>query len=162
MSSTKQREAKTKSLHLPNRMLNVFEATESDAGAIAAIHMAAFGSNALLLAQFPTPAIRDELQTCIAEKAAADIRDPKIAVLVVRDQDSIISFAKWHLPVKSSEEYSETPWRWPKGTNLAILDTWAKKVESAEESHLGDTPCYRKYWRFRLLLAQHPISSPPR
>ena len=143
MFSKKQPEAE--SLRQPNETLNVFDATESDADAIAAIHMAAFGSNALLLAQFPTSAIRDELQTCIAEKAAADIRDPKVAVLVVRDQDRIISFAKWHLPVKSSEEYSETPWRWPKGSNLAILDTWTKKVESAEESHVGDTPCYRKY-----------------
>lgn len=160
MFSEKQHEAE--GLHHPNGTLNVFKATESDADAIAAIHMAAFGSNALLLAQFPTSAIRDELQTCIAEKAAADIRDPKVAVLVVRDQDSIISFAKWHLPVKSSEEYSETPWRWPKGSNLAIIDTWTKKVEFAEESHVGDTPCYRKYWRFCLLLAQHPISSPPR
>ncbi|KAG6991189.1 hypothetical protein G7Y79_00055g089650 [Physcia stellaris] len=140
MFSEKQHEAE--SLRQPKGTLNVFEATESDADAIAAIHMAAFGSNALLLAQFPTSAIRDELQTCIAEKAAADIRDPKVAVLVVRDQDHIISFAKWHLPVKSSEEYSETPWRWPKGSNLAILDTWTKKVESAEESHVGDTPCY--------------------
>lgn len=144
-------------LHQPDGNLNVFEATESDADAIAAIHMAAFGSNALLLAQFPTSAIRDELQTCIAEKAAADIKDPKVAVLVVRDQDSIISFAKWHLPVQSSEEYLETPWRWPKGTNLAVLDTWTHKVESAEESTVGDTPCYRK----SLILAWHHIRSPP-
>lgn len=54
-----------------------------DASRIAAIHMAAFGPNAMLHAQFPTPAIRKGLQTCIEEKALADMDGPKITVLVV-------------------------------------------------------------------------------
>ncbi|KAL8668714.1 MAG: hypothetical protein Q9168_006672, partial [Polycauliona sp. 1 TL-2023] len=57
--------------------------------------MAAFGSNALLLAQFPTPDVRTQLKDCIARKAAEDILDPNIAVIVARHQDKIVSFAKW-------------------------------------------------------------------
>jgi hypothetical protein len=58
-------------------------ATRQDAPRIAEIHMAAFGTNAMLLAQFPTPAIRQALQISIENKALADIDDPKTTVLVV-------------------------------------------------------------------------------
>lgn len=49
--------------------------------------MAAFGRNAMLHAQFPTLAIRKELQTSIKDKANADITDPKTTVLVVTSSD---------------------------------------------------------------------------
>ena len=124
--------------------LTLAKASESDANRIADIHMAAFGSNMMLLAQFPTPAIRDELRICIAEKAKADIKDPKTAVLVVREGPEIISFAKWALPVSQSEEYVEPPWRWPEATNHAVLDRWTEKVEAAQKNILGESPCYRK------------------
>jgi hypothetical protein len=125
-------------------LLELMVATESDADRIADIHMAAFGTNVLLLAQFPTPAIRDQLRDCIAQKAADDIRDPNIAVNVVRDQDQIISFAKWSLPVAASETHVEAPWIWPEGTNLPVLDEWTEKAELAKQRILGDTPSYRK------------------
>ena len=124
--------------------LTISLAAEADADRIAAIHMAAFADNPMLHAQFPTPALRDKLKTCIAEKAVLDIRDPKTAVLVVRDQNEIISFAKWHLPVLDSEKYEEPPWPWPEGTNFAILDKWVEKVEAAQQKVLGASPCYRK------------------
>lgn len=136
--------------------LHVSLALETDASRIAAIHMAAFGTNAMLLAQFPTPAIREKLQTCIAAKALADIRDPKISVLVVRDddkshndetRDEVISFAKWSLPVLEGETYVEAPWLWPEGTNWRVLDQWTSVVESAKERVLGDEACYRKLLR---------------
>ena len=121
----------------------VTAAAESDADLIADVHMAAFSSNALLLAQFPTPAIRDQLRNRIAQKAADDIRDPNIAVLVVRDQDKIVSFAKWSLPVSASETYVEAPWLWPEGTNFPVLNEWTKKVEQAQQKALGELPSYR-------------------
>ena len=124
--------------------LSLLVAEESHADSIAAIHMAAFGTNALLQAQFPTPAIRDELKQCIAEKAVKDIRDPKTTVIVVRDQGELISFAKWHLPVFEPEAYVEPPWRWPDGTNLALLEEWGEKVEVAKQKIIGDAPCYRE------------------
>ena len=129
-------------------VLRLCEASASDASRIADIHMAAFGSNVMLQAQFPTPAIRNELRKCIAEKAVADINDSETAVLVVRDDgdEEIISFAKWALPVSPAEEayYTEPPWRWPEGTNRAILERWTGKVDAAQKKILGDAPCYRK------------------
>lgn len=70
------------------KQLSLRTAIPEDASRIAEIHMAAFGSNAMLHAQFPTPAIRKRLQTSIEEKALADIRDPKTTVLVVEGFDS--------------------------------------------------------------------------
>lgn len=119
-------------------------ATETDADRIADVHMAAFGSNALLLAQFPTPDVRTQLRHCIAKKAAADIRDPNIAVLVARDQEKIVSFAKWSLPVTAPETYVEAPWVWPDGTNFSILHEWTEKMEEAQQRALGELPSYRE------------------
>ncbi len=124
--------------------LKLSAAVESDADRIAAIHMAAFGGNVMLHAQFETATIRDELRICIAKKALEDIRDQRTAVLVVRDQNKIVSFAKWSLPILESETYVEPPWLWPEGTNFAILDEWTDKVEAAKQNILGNTPCYRK------------------
>ena len=110
--------------------------------------MAAFGTNAMLLAQFPTPTVRERLQVCIAAKALADIRDPKTAVLVVRDDESgngeVVSFAKWSLPVREGETYVEAPWVWPEGTDLEVLDRWTGVVEGAKERVVGEGACYRK------------------
>lgn len=129
--------------------LRMSPASQSDASRIAAIHMAAFGTNAMLLAQFPTPTVRERLQLCIAAKALADIRDPKTAVLVVRDDESgngeVVSFAKWSLPVREGETYVEAPWVWPEGTNLEVLDRWTRVVEGAKERVVGEGACYRKF-----------------
>ncbi|KAK6958487.1 hypothetical protein Daesc_001288 [Daldinia eschscholtzii] len=128
--------------------LSLTVAEQSDAARIAEIHMAAFGSNAMLLAQFPTPAVRNDLKKSIELKALADIEDPKTTVLVVRDsslepQNNAISFAKWSHPVRPEEDYVEPPWTWPVGTNLGVLNDWAKKTEAAQSHALGDAPCYR-------------------
>lgn len=128
--------------------LHVSPALETDTSRIAAIHMAAFGTNSMLLAQFPTPSIREKLQACIAAKALADIKDPKTAVLVVRDDEKnnneVISFAKWSLPVWKGETYLEATWLWPEGTNWDVLDKWTKVVESARKRVLGEDACYCK------------------
>ncbi|KAI0183935.1 putative GNAT family acetyltransferase [Xylaria flabelliformis] len=65
--------------------LKLYPAIPADAGRISEIHMAAFASNAMLLAQFQTPEVREGLRESIRLKAVADIKDPKISVLVVRD-----------------------------------------------------------------------------
>lgn len=89
---------------------------------IAAIHTAAF-TNALLDAKCPTPSAREALELCIARKALADIRDPKIALLIMRDHDAeIISFAKWSLPIFDSETDVESFWIWLYEINFASLD----------------------------------------
>ncbi|KAI1205193.1 putative GNAT family acetyltransferase [Annulohypoxylon truncatum] len=136
-------------------------AQHADAARIAEIHMAAFGSNAMLLAQFPTIAVRDSLKECIRSKAHADIDDPNITVLVVRDSDTIglgenkqdhkrpatervVAFAKWAHPVSTDEEYAETPWIWPDGTDLKVLQEWTRKVEDTQAHAVGESPYYRK------------------
>ena len=128
----------------------VTSAAETDADRIADIHMAAFGSNALLLAQFPTPSVRTRLRDSIAAKAAGDIRDPNIAVLVVRNlENQIMSFAKWSMPVAAAEQgqgtYAETPWRWPEGTNFSVLDEWTAKMENAKQGVVGERAAYSEY-----------------
>jgi hypothetical protein len=143
-----------------NMPLTLIPARPSDAARIAEIHMAAFGSNGMLLAQFPTPAVRAALKTCIERKALDDINDPKTSVLVVRespprkedlngeleaeDSGEIISFAKWSHPILEGEDYVEPPWIWPEGTRMDVLEKWGSKLEEAQERALGGAPCYRK------------------
>ncbi|GES65133.1 GNAT family acetyltransferase [Aspergillus terreus] len=66
-----QRAAKIEALIASH--LTLIEASEDDAPRIVDIHMAAFGTNQMLLAQFPTPAIRDELRVTLREKTVAEI-----------------------------------------------------------------------------------------
>lgn len=173
-----------------NMPLTLLPAQESDAPRIAAIHMAAFGTNAMLHAQFPTRTLRAGLQDAIVDKTIKDIRDAKTAVLVVRDclddlhlhrekgkghdrdqnqgqgqgqkqnenekgqeqekesnssnNNSVISYARWNLPVHQSEGYVEPPWCFPEGTKWDVLKMWTDKVEGAQERVLGKEPCYRK------------------
>lgn len=160
--------------------LKLYPAVPADAGRISEIHMAAFASNAMLLAQFRTPEVREGLRESIRLKALADISDPKITVLIVRDipldpdasnmaigegngsrqsaKDEIvnetgeetevgkaIAFAKWSHPVSKDEDYEETPWIWPPGTNMKILESWGKVTEETQEQAVGEKPCYRKF-----------------
>ncbi|KAI0095553.1 putative GNAT family acetyltransferase [Hypoxylon sp. NC0597] len=146
--------------------LTLVAAEPEDAPRIAEIHMAAFGSNAMLLAQFPTPTVRDALKKSIELKALADINDLQTTVLVVRDsgsdapsspsepdrneqghgpreQGKTIAFAKWAHPVSIDENYIEPHWVWPTGTDLKILGDWTNKTEEAQRHAIGDSPCYR-------------------
>ncbi|KAI1415437.1 putative GNAT family acetyltransferase [Hypoxylon sp. FL1857] len=141
-------------------------AEPADAARIADIHMAAFSSNAMLLAQFPTPAVRNALKESIELKALADINDSKTTVLVVRDSDSTtsintaepggdeqnpdrrglgeaIAFAKWAHPISTNEDYTEPHWIWPAGTDSKLLRDWANKTEESQKHAVGDSPCYR-------------------
>ncbi|KAI3318493.1 hypothetical protein HD806DRAFT_511806 [Xylariaceae sp. AK1471] len=140
------------------------EAKCADVGRIAEIHMAAFGPNRMLHAQFSMPALHAALQNCIALKARADIDDPKTTVLVIQNEGAlqstkesekllsetkkdtqapIVAFAKWSHPVTSEDNYVEPPWIWPEGTRLEVLNSWAEKTEKAQSEALGDAPCYR-------------------
>lgn len=127
-------------------------ATPTDAPRIAEIHMAAFGPNAMLRAQFPSPQVRRALQGSIEQKALEDINDPKTTVLVVKevhDSDKeapvTIAFAKWSHPVEQGEDYTEPPWVWPEGTDMGVLDAWTEATEKASNRIIGSDPCYRKY-----------------
>ncbi|KAI1276052.1 putative GNAT family acetyltransferase [Xylaria sp. FL0933] len=156
--------------------LKLCPAVSADADRISEIHLAAFASNSMLLAQFPTPDVRRELQESIRLKALADIDDPKITVLVVREtppasdvpivtgaeaassyecrvpgqcsrqeaqEGQVIAFAKWSHPINRDEEYEETAWIWPPGTNMKILESWGRAAEEGQEQAMGRDPCYR-------------------
>lgn len=128
-------------------------ATPADAPRIAEIHMAAFGPNAMLRAQFPSPQVRRALQGCIEHKALVDIDDPKTTVLVVRDirddeaqQEKVppaVAFAKWSHPIGQDENYTEPPWVWPEGTDMGVLNAWTDTTEGAEDRIMAGNPCYR-------------------
>ena len=60
---------------------------------------------------------------------------------------SIVSFAKWRLPIHDSEDDGEPPWLWPGETNYVGLNKWTEKVEAAKEKVLGGTPCWCDYFR---------------
>ncbi|KKZ62800.1 hypothetical protein EMCG_02843 [[Emmonsia] crescens] len=122
--------------------LTLSYAQECDVGHIANIHLASFGENMMLQAQFPTPALVAGLRISLMEKAREEIRDPQWEVLVAQDQDEIISFAKWKRPVLDTDSYVEVPWRWPEGTRMDILNEWTRRVEDVSSRVIGSTPCY--------------------
>jgi hypothetical protein len=113
--------------------------------------MAVFSSNAMLQAQFPSPEIRTALQTSIEDKLLADIDDPRFTLIVVRNvtsqeqdgQGEIISFAKWAHPIAKVGDPAETPWKWPLGTNLELVESWEKKTSETRLKVLEETLCYR-------------------
>jgi hypothetical protein len=63
-------------------VVRVSVAAPAHSARIAEIHMAAFGSNVMLLAQFPTEKVRKGLERLIELKARADIEDPKTTVII--------------------------------------------------------------------------------
>ena len=125
-------------------VLRLAPASEEDAARIADIHMAAFATNKNLLAQFPSRQARDGLRRTVAQKSLDDIRDPNMVVHLIRDTElnnETISFARWNLPSSTNE--NETPWLWPEGTRMDLLETWSQRVEETKDDIVGDQVCYR-------------------
>ncbi|CZR60851.1 uncharacterized protein PAC_10747 [Phialocephala subalpina] len=133
-------------------VLRLSAATAADVDEIAVIHLAAFESNVLLHAQFPTKASLDELRSYLSQEMLASIQrgeQSRKAVLVVRDTeagDKIISFAKWDLPGPAPElkalQISDITR--VEGCNKRYLDEYVVKAEDAKMRVIGNTPCYRK------------------
>lgn len=152
-------------------------AEPEDASRIAGIHMAAFASNAMLLAQFPSLVVCQALQHSIELKALADIRDSNTTVLVVRsnmkglsdslseslsEQGDIIAFAKWAHPTGLNDGYEEPRWIWPEGTAFDVLAEWTQLTEEARTTALGSQACYRKSSiRLRTVSVFAPLSLNP-
>jgi hypothetical protein len=130
-------------------MLQLSEATEADVHCIASIHLAAFNSNTLLHAQFPTPSSLEGLHASLSQDALSTIRSGESSgkiVLVVRETEAdgqIISFAKWDLP-KASKGIFHSDITWPEGSQREYLNEYFEKAESAKNRVIGDKQCYRK------------------
>jgi hypothetical protein len=145
-------------------------AAPEHAARIAQIHMAAFGSNVMLLAQFPTEDVLKGLERSIEMKARADIEDSNSTVIIAwaseeaesraennpsrsipaersRDaySDTIIGFAKWTHPIEVGSDYEEPAWVWPEGTVHDVLNAWTRVEEEAQEAIVGSEPCYSEY-----------------
>jgi hypothetical protein len=129
-------------------VLHLFAAATADVDQIAAVHLAAFDSNALLHAQFPTLSSRAALQQILSQEMFATIQNNHSGkvVLVVRDTDAenqIISFAKWDLPGLSKDP-SSLGSTWPEDCQEQYLNEYYDKAEAAKNRVVGDHPCYRK------------------
>jgi hypothetical protein len=130
-------------------VLQLSIATEADVDCIASTHLAAFDSNILLHAQYPTPSSLEGLQAYLSQDALDIIQNGQNCgkvILVVRETEAknqIISFAKWDLP-----EISKAPLHsditWPTGCRQEYLDEYHEKAEAAKNRVVGDRPCYRK------------------
>jgi hypothetical protein len=127
-------------------VLHLSGAATADVDQIAAVHLAAFDSNALLHAQFPTPSSRAALQQILSQEMFATIQNDHSGkvVLVVRDTDAenqIIGFAKWDLPELSKKPFGSA---WPEDCQEQYLNEYYDKAEAAKNRVIGEQPCYRK------------------
>lgn len=133
-------------------VLRLSAAKAEDVDDIAALHLAAFDSNVLLHAQFPTKSSLDVLRSYLSQEMLGSIQAgerSKKAVLVVRDteaNDKIISFAKWDLPrpVSKSEDPQVPDITCVEGCIKQYLVEYVTKAEDAKTRVIGNTPCYRK------------------
>lgn len=130
-------------------VLQVSAAAAEDVDEIAALHLAAFDTNALLHAQFPTTAALDGLQKYLSQEMLHTIEhaaDAEKAVLVVRDTDSgsrIVGFSKWDLPgLRKDAPHSDITW--PADCRQEYLDRYYELAEVTKDRVIGDKPCYRK------------------
>lgn len=123
---------------------------------IAAIHLAAFSGNLMLLAQFPTPAARKALLGYLARKTEEQVRSSQTHVLIVRDSDKrvdgsselkdIIAFAKWEGPAEeNASENEDVRLRRSEGADVNILNGWAEEIKKASERVLGKEAHYRRF-----------------
>lgn len=121
----------------------------------------------MLHAQFPTQETRHALRDSLIEKAVAEISDPFSSIMVVRDssesskssdspakeEDEIISFAKWGLPVPVGVEYKEPEWNWPVGTEMGVLGAWSRRVEEVTAGVLGGEQEWYRMFSFLVWLS---------
>ncbi|KAG4435026.1 hypothetical protein IFR05_009482 [Cadophora sp. M221] len=137
-------------------VLKLHPASPSDADRIATIHLAAFNSNPLLHAQFPTPASLVSLHTILAQEALRAIQNGQDAkaILVVRDteleggekgNEQVIGFAKWDLPKRNEGEkvVLHEGVTWHEDCRTEWLDRYHVLAEEAMGRVLGGGRCYR-------------------
>jgi hypothetical protein len=140
-----------KCLSSPIMVLQLSPATAADVDRIAAIHLAAFDSNVLLHAQFPTPSSLAALRSILSNDMLHTIQEGETSrkvVLVVRDSaagDQIIGFAKWDLPGLAKGTPVHPDVTWPAECRKEFLDEYHTKAEAAKERVMGDGECYRKF-----------------
>lgn len=161
-------------------------AIPADAPRIAELHMAGFGNDPILLAAFPTPAVRDALQRDLEARTVREIGSSRMSVLVVRcveyegeekhdegrgvdgveegkRKSTVVSLAKWAHPMAEAEEgqhVEEQPRARPEGTVVRILERYHEELEKVQSKVIGKTPCYRMFSLLTRLLSLSPSIFP--
>jgi len=137
-------------------VLQLSDAAPGDAERIASVHLAAFDSNVLLHAQFPTPESLAVLHSILSQEMLQTIQNVQVsgkAIMVVRDTEAdnqIISFAKWDLPNLSNDGHHVGA-AWHVDTRQDLLYLYHEKADQAKERVIGDKMCYRKLLHLRHL-----------
>jgi hypothetical protein len=116
-------------------------AVPADADQIASVHLAAFDSNPLLHAQFPSASSLQSLHKFLVENTLGDLKDPGNAVLVVRDGQKLVGFARWELPGFGGNWEGK---EWPADCSKKWLDEYYEKVREVRKRVVGERKCYGK------------------
>lgn len=129
-------------------VLHLSGATPDDVEQIADIHLAAFNSNRLLHAQFPTPASLAALRSFLIQQSLASLRSGSKAILVVKDTEAgekVISFAKWDLPIAAESQNVPFPdIMCVEGCNKEYLERYSALADATRARVIGSNPCYSK------------------
>jgi hypothetical protein len=143
-------------------VLQLSDAAIGDVDRIASMHLAAFDSNVLLHAQFPTPESLAALYSLLSQEMLHTIQNAQAAgkaVMVVRDteaENQIISFAKWDLPGASKVEH-HVGVTWHEDVRKEFLGMYYEKAELAKARVVGDKVCYRKTRHLSNLIVIIPV-----
>lgn len=129
-------------------VLHLSRATRDDVDEIADVHLAAFDSNPLLHAQFPTAASLNALHSFLSRSSLASLQTTSKAILVVRDTEvgeKIISFARWDLPVTAEvDDVSFPDITSVGGCNKEYLEWYSALAEATKARVVRSKPCYRE------------------
>jgi hypothetical protein len=89
--------------------LTLHPATSEDVEHIADLHLKSFDSNPLLHVQFPTPEALESLRGVLRREMLDVVteKQPAKVILVVKEGERIVSFAKWDLPVSDKRDENE-------------------------------------------------------
>ena len=131
-------------LHPNNTMpLGVHKAKPSDVPLLADIYFAAFARHPLYEVAYNTPALKKGHRECFVKDTLLELEDSRYVVLVVRESDEIIAFARWDLPIQEDDKRLPLFRSVPDEMDMSIFDRildagereWIKQVE-------GSQPCY--------------------
>ena len=147
------------------RPFEITRPSVTDAPRIAAIHLAAMSSNALLHAQFPTPASLAAVEGFLATYAAAQLQTPPGGggggALIARDPATgeVVAFARWDSPREpQGGKIEDGEITGLEGCRREFLDGYAVRAEEARGRCWGGGECYRMcYHIFTVIIIIIPV-----
>lgn len=148
------------------RPFEITRPSVTDAPRIAAIHLAAMSSNALLHAQFPTPASLAAVEGFLATYAAAQLQTPPGGggggALIARDPATgeVAAFARWDSPREpQGGKIEDGEITGLEGCRREFLDGYAVRAEEARGRCWGGGECYRMCYHISRSSSSSPSSN---